>query len=77
MDWGDGKCNNKLGSKTMKARVSITWREELVEDERNFYMKLWPDVKYELVDVELAKNAAADKLLAKLQKAAKNKKGAK
>lgn len=58
----------------MKARVSITWREELVEDERNFYIKLSPDVTYELVDVEAAKNDAADKLLAKLQKAAKSKK---
>ena len=55
----------------MKARVNITWREELVEDARNFYIKLSPDVSYELVDTETAAKEAADKLLVKLQKAAK------
>ena len=61
-----------MGGKTMKAKVKITWREELVEDERNFYIKLSPDVHYELVGVEDAKKDAADKLLKDLQKAAKN-----
>ena len=53
----------------MKARVHITWREELVEGDRDFYVKLSPDVHYELVDVEATKQQIADRLLAKLQKA--------
>jgi len=55
----------------MKAKVSITWREELVEDERNFYVKLSPDVHYQLVDVEKTKEEIADKLLKELQKMSK------
>ena len=55
----------------MKATVSITWREELVEDERNFYVKLSPDVKYEITDIEETKKNVADKILTELQKAAK------
>ena len=55
----------------MRAAVSITWREELVEDERNFYVKLSPDVHYQLYDIEQTKHKVADKLLRDLQKAAK------
>lgn len=56
----------------MRAEVKITWREELVESERNFYIKLSPDVEYKLVDIESTKQAVADKLLKKLQQAAKS-----
>lgn len=56
----------------MKAQVKITWREELVEDGANFYIKLSPDVEYQLVDIESTKTAVADKLLQKLKRAAKN-----
>ena len=61
-----------MGGETMKAKVRITWREELVEDDRNFYIKLSPDVQYELVGIEDAKKGAVDKLLKDLQEAAKN-----
>ena len=56
----------------MKATVSITWREELVDDERNFYVKLSPDVKYELSDIKNTQDKVADKILKELQKASKN-----
>lgn len=56
----------------MKAKVTIKWREELVEDDRNFYIKLSPDVEYELVGIEDAKKGAVDKLLKDLQQTAKN-----
>lgn len=56
----------------MKAKVTIKWREELVEDDRNFYIKLSPDVEYVLEGIEDAKKGAADKLLKDLQEAAKN-----
>ena len=53
------------------ANVSITWREELVEDERNFYVKLSPDVRYTLTGVTAEKDALANRILLELQKAAK------
>lgn len=56
----------------MRAEVKITWREELVESTGNFYIKLSPDVRYTLVDIEATKQATADKLLKRLQQAAKN-----
>lgn len=56
----------------MKAKVTIKWREELVEDDRNFYIKLSPDVEYELEGIEEAKKGAVDKLLKDLQETAKN-----
>lgn len=56
----------------MKAKVTIKWREELVESTGNFYIKLSPDVEYQLVDIEASKQATADKLLKRLQQAAKN-----
>lgn len=56
----------------MKAKVTIKWREELVEDDRNFYIKLSPDVEYELEGIEEAKKGAVDKLLKDLQQTAKN-----
>lgn len=55
----------------MRAEVKITWREELVESTGNFYIKLSPDVEYQLVDIEATKQATADKLLKRLQQAAK------
>lgn len=61
----------------MRAKVSIRWREELIEDERNFYIKLSPDVTYELTGLEEAKKGAADKVLKDLQNAAKSAKGKK
>lgn len=56
----------------MKAKVHITWREELVESERNFYVKLSPDVRYELYDIEETKQHVADRLLKKLKDASKH-----
>lgn len=56
----------------MKAKVTIKWREELVEDDRNFYIKLSPDVEYELEGIEEAKKGAVDKLLKEVQQTAKN-----
>ena len=55
----------------MKAEVSITWREELVEDERNFYVKLSPDVRYTLTDIKQTQEKTAEKILKELQRASK------
>lgn len=58
----------------MRAKVSITWREELVDTDRSFYVKLSPDVNYSIVGVEDAKKKIADKIVKDLQQAVKNNK---
>jgi len=56
----------------MRAEVRISWREEIVDDERNFYVKLSPDVHYVVTDIEETKKQIVDKLLSDLEKTAKN-----
>lgn len=55
----------------MRAKVSITWREELVDTDRSFYVKLSPDVNYSIVGIEETKKQIADKLIKDLKQAAK------
>lgn len=54
-----------------KLQVDIDWAEELVEDERSFYIKLSPQVSVQPVDVDVP-DKEFDKIVQELQKVANN-----
>lgn len=53
------------------AKASITWREDLIEDEGNFYIKLSPDIRYSVTNAKKLADAVAKEGLEEMKKGIK------